>query len=104
MFMEEVRIRSKGVTFNGLQLGESFAKVVQQVVSFGLDISESELVICTKENVAFSYDLGGIPSPPCNQGVSKWVGWAKMDGGRESARRKGVFRDFAIDGPGRVRS
>jgi hypothetical protein len=24
-----------------------------------------------------------------------------MDGGRESARRKGVFRDFAIDGLGR---
>jgi hypothetical protein len=96
--MKEVRILSKGISFDGFQLSKSVTKLFQHLLSFSLDISQSEFIIWTEENVLFKQDFMVIPSPPADQCISKWVRRLEIDGGGESKGRKGVFRDFAVDG------
>ena len=95
--MKEVRIVSKGISFDGFQVGKSFTELFQHLLSFSLDISQGELIILTEENVSFEQDFRVIPSPPADQCVSKWIRRLEIDCGGESKGRKGIFGDFAID-------
>src|SRR5579859_7286566 len=96
--MEEVRIIAKRVSFDTFQLGKSFLKLLQHLLAFTLDISESDFIIWTQENVSFDQNFRIVPSPSADQCISQWIGRLEMNGSRESEGRKRVFRGFTVDG------